>query len=88
MSFHGSTSRYESSYSLLRANYLLLFPVCVPHTVDGKAVFLKLLSPKDDMEIEEEAKRLISLFPIYKPCKCASEAVPCQTGINLRLYPK
>ena len=55
---------------------------------DGKAAFIKVLSPKGDKEIEEEAKRLTAMIPVYKPCKCGQEAVPCVGKINMRLVRK
>jgi len=42
----------------------------------GSLTFLKMLSLKDDKEIAEEAKRIVSLMPNYAPAFCGKAKVP------------
>lgn len=52
---------------------------------DGKASYIKVLDPKNDPEIESEAKRLIGLIPLYRPAKCGNNAVPSDARISVKL---
>lgn len=45
--------------------------------LDGKTRLIKVPSPKNDKDIEEHAKRIISLLPPHKPCKCGKTYVEC-----------
>jgi hypothetical protein len=42
----------------------------------GSLTFLKMLSLKDDKEVTEEAKRIVSLMPDYAPAFCGKAKVP------------
>lgn len=42
----------------------------------GSITFLKMLSLKDDKEIAEEVKRIVSLMPNYAPAYCGKKKVP------------
>ncbi|MBK7668880.1 MAG: hypothetical protein IPJ32_16985 [Sphingobacteriaceae bacterium] len=42
----------------------------------GALTFLKMNSLKDDKEIEDEVKRIISLMPNYAPAFCGKKKVP------------
>jgi hypothetical protein len=77
--FKGISKKYPDD-QMVRMAYMI--------GTDGKASLIKVLSPIGDKEIEQEAKRIISLFPTHKPCKCGNEAVPCNGGINIRLVPR
>jgi hypothetical protein len=74
--FKGITKKYPSGQRVKIA-YMI--------NVDGKADFIKVIEPKGDNEIEAEAKRLIAMIPIYKPCKCNQEVVACDAKLNLPL---
>lgn len=52
---------------------------------NGTSTFLKLLYPKDDKELEEEAKRIISTLPLYTPAMCGHDTVTCKIDINFPL---
>lgn len=43
---------------------------------NGSLTFLKMLSLKDDKEIAEEVKRIVSLMPNYAPAFCGKAKVP------------
>ena len=43
---------------------------------NGSLTFLKMLSLKDDKEIEAETKRIVSLMPNYAPAFCGKTKVP------------
>jgi hypothetical protein len=43
---------------------------------NGTLSFLKMLSLKDDTEIAEEVKRIVSLMPAYAPAFCGKAKVP------------
>lgn len=45
---------------------------------DGKATFLKLISPSGDKELEAEAARVVALLPLYSPGLCGKVPVPCK----------
>lgn len=42
----------------------------------GSLTFLKMLSLKDDTEISDEVKRIVSLMPNYAPAYCGKAKVP------------
>ncbi len=52
---------------------------------NGNPSLLKVFYPTGDKEIEAEAKRLVGLIPLHKPCKCKQEAVPCYGVISMPL---
>jgi hypothetical protein len=52
---------------------------------DGKTTFLKVLDPKSDKEIEDEAKRIVSLLPLYKPAMCGQDPVPTRMNIRFQM---
>lgn len=56
--------------------------------VDGKATLIKVLEPKNDKEINQEAQIIVNFIPLHKPCKCGNVAVPCNGNINFPLYNK
>lgn len=43
---------------------------------NGTLTFLKMLSLKDDKEIADEVKRIVSLMPTYAPAYCGKAKVP------------
>ena len=43
---------------------------------NGSLTFLKMLSLKDDKEIADEVKRIVSLMPNYAPAFCGKAKVP------------
>lgn len=43
---------------------------------NGTLTFLKMLSLKDDTEITDEVKRIVSLMPAYAPAYCGKAKVP------------
>lgn len=43
---------------------------------NGSLTFLKMLSLKDDQQITDEAKRIVSLMPAYAPAYCGKAKVP------------
>lgn len=43
---------------------------------NGTLTFLKMLSLKDDKEITDEVKRIVSLMPAYAPAFCGKAKVP------------
>lgn len=43
---------------------------------NGSLTFLKMLSLKDDKEIADEVKRIVSLMPNYAPAFCGKTKVP------------
>lgn len=43
---------------------------------NGSLTFLKMLTLKDDKEILDEAKRIVSLMPNYAPAFCGKTKVP------------
>lgn len=43
---------------------------------NGSLTFLKLLSLKDDKDISDEVKRIVSLMPNYAPAFCGKAKVP------------
>ena len=43
---------------------------------NGSLTFLKMLSLKDDKEIADEVKRIVSLMPAYAPAYCGKKKVP------------
>ena len=43
---------------------------------NGSLTFLKMLSLKDDIEVMEEVKRIVSLMPNYAPAFCGKKKVP------------
>jgi hypothetical protein len=43
---------------------------------NGTLTFLKMLSLKDDKEIADEVKRIVSLMPAYAPAFCGKAKVP------------
>lgn len=49
----------------------------------GKCTFVKLLFPKDDKEMEEEIKRVVSLIPMFSPAKCGNDSVPCKVDFEV-----
>ncbi len=56
--------------------------------VDGKASLIKVLEPKNDKEINQEAQIIVNFIPLHKPCKCGNVPVPCNGNINFPLYKK
>ena len=55
---------------------------------NGSSTFLKVITPKGDLEVEEEAKRIISLMPIYKPAMCGQDSVPMKVNIRFPMHTK
>lgn len=49
---------------------------------DGTVSFLKLLALTDDKEIEDEAKRIMSLMPKHLAARCAKEYVASMKEIS------
>ena len=43
---------------------------------NGSLTFLKMLSLKEDKEIADEVKRIVSLMPNYAPAFCGKKKVP------------
>lgn len=56
--------------------------------IDGKASLIKVLEPKNDKEITQEAQIIVNFIPLHKPCKCGNVAVPCNGNISFPLYSK
>jgi hypothetical protein len=56
--------------------------------IDGKASLIKVLEPKNDKEITQEAQIIVNFIPLHKPCKCGTVAVPCNGNISFPLYNK
>jgi len=54
--------------------------------LDGKASLIKVLEPKDDKEITQEAQIIVNFIPLHRPCKCGELAVPCVGNISFPLY--
>ena len=42
----------------------------------------------EDKELEAEAKRIVSLLPIYTPAKCNGQLVPCKVDFEFLLGTK
>ena len=55
---------------------------------DGKCTFLKLISPSGDKEMENEARRVIALLPLYSPGLCGKVPVPCKVDYEFSLGKK
>jgi hypothetical protein len=55
---------------------------------DGKSTFLKLASPANDKELEAEARRVVSLLPLYSPGQCGKESVPCKVDYEFTVSSK
>ncbi|MGE0635004.1 MAG: hypothetical protein AB7G44_00170 [Bacteroidia bacterium] len=55
---------------------------------NGTSTFLKLIYPPDDKELEEEAKRIVSMLPLYRPAMCGKDTFPCKIDINFSLTKK
>ncbi|HEX8514612.1 MAG TPA: hypothetical protein VF868_00330 [Bacteroidia bacterium] len=53
---------------------------------DGKSTFLKVLDPINDKEVENEAKRIVSLMPLYMPATCTQEPVPTRMNIRFKIH--
>jgi hypothetical protein len=77
--FRGVKKKYFSK-KMIRIAYMV--------ESNGSVSFLKVLNLKGDTDIETEARRIISLFPEYLPCRCNMVAVPCYGILNLPLYQK
>jgi len=56
--------------------------------LDGKMTLIKLLSPIEDKEVENQVKQILSSAPLQRPCKCDTKPVPCSAYLSMRLYPK
>ena len=54
----------------------------------GNCTFAKLITPAGDKEMEAEAKRIVSLLPIYVPGKCGGQIVPCKVDFEFTLNTK
>ncbi len=50
---------------------------------NGTLTFLKMLSLKDDKEITDEVKRIVSLMPNYAPAFCGKTKVPYFMEFNI-----
>ncbi len=50
---------------------------------NGTLTFLKMLSLKDDTEIADEVKRIVSLMPAYAPAFCGKAKVPYIMDFNI-----
>ena len=55
---------------------------------NGSCTFMKLILPAGDKELEAEAKRIVSLLPIYTPAKCNGQLVPCKVDFEFLLGSK
>ena len=55
---------------------------------NGSSSFIKVISPKGDQEVEDEAKRIVSLLPIYKPAMCGLDSVPTRVNISFPMHTK
>lgn len=55
---------------------------------NGSCTFMKLILPAGDKELEAEAKRIVSLLPIYTPAKCNGQLVPCKVDFEFLLGTK
>ncbi len=49
---------------------------------NGNCTFAKLIFPSGDKEMEAEAKRIVTLLPIYTPGKCSGQIVPCKVDFE------
>lgn len=52
---------------------------------NGTVRFLKLISPKDDKEMDSEARRVVALLPLYSPGLCGKVAVPCKVDYEFSI---
>lgn len=52
---------------------------------NGKPTFLKLITQNGDKEVEEEAKRIVSIMPTYTPAMCGDKAVPTRINIKFKM---
>ncbi len=50
---------------------------------NGSLSFLKMLTLKDDKEVEDETKRIVSLMPNYAPAFCGKTKVPYYMEFNI-----
>jgi len=55
---------------------------------NGNCTFEKLIFPAGDKELEAEAKRIVSLLPIYTPGKCGGKLVPSKADFEFVLGTK
>ena len=55
---------------------------------DGKCTFLKLISPVGDKEMENEARRIVAMLPLYSPGLCGKVPVPCKVDYEFSLGKK
>jgi len=55
---------------------------------NGSSTFLKVIYPKGDLEVENEAKRFVGLLPIYKPAMCGQDSVATRVDISLPMHTK
>ena len=55
---------------------------------NGNCTFAKLIIPAGDKEMEAEAKRIVSMLPIYTPGKCGGQIVPCKVDFEFLLGTK
>ncbi|HWY09774.1 MAG TPA: hypothetical protein VN026_00540 [Bacteroidia bacterium] len=55
---------------------------------NGNCTFAKLITPVGDKEMEAEAKRIVSLLPIYTPGKCGGQSVPSKVDFEFTLGTK
>jgi hypothetical protein len=55
---------------------------------DGKCTFLKLISPVGDTELENEARRVVALLPLYSPGYCGKVPVPVKVDYDFTLGSK
>lgn len=50
---------------------------------NGTLTFLKMIALKDDKEIADEVKRIVSLMPAYAPAYCGKTKVPYYMDFNI-----
>lgn len=55
---------------------------------DGKCTFLKLASPAGDKDMENEARRVVAMLPLYSPAKCGTIPVPCKVDYEFTIGEK
>jgi len=55
---------------------------------DGKCTFLKLISPSGDKEMENEARRVVAMLPLYSPGLCGKVPVPCKVDYEFSVGKK
>lgn len=55
---------------------------------DGKTTFLKLISPPGDKEMENEARRVVAMLPLYSPALCGKVPVPCKVDYEFSIGKK